>query len=1284
MAGDFYTLKLIADIDDKKSDSEIQKYISEIQKKVSMDEKSKIKITVTPITDKIQDPNNAKKYIEVQKDLVTVQATYNNQLGQTIQETGKFKVAEDGATESVKKSNTYVSQAASAQRNLATEMGAVIRRTLESAATLGLMYGALNQLRQGVEYIKDLDKELTNVQVVTGMSQESVEKLGMEYNGLAKTLGATTLEVTRGSIEWLRQGKSAEETQELLRSSMMLSKLAAMDSADATEKLTAIMNGFKMEASESGTVISKLISLDNAYATSSKEIATAMQYSANSAQQAGVEYDRLASYITVISSTTRKSSESIGQSLKTIFSRMQNIKLGKMWEDEATTINDVEKVLSRHNIALRESETEFRDMDKVLDDVAAKWSGLGETEQQALAGALSGLHQRENFLVLMENYGEVIKADEKQLEDLSLGEKRYAEYLESVEAAQNRVTASWEKLWQKALSGGAVSSVYELTDGFLQIVDSIGGIPTVLGLATSAMIAFNWATIAAFASNPVTIWVVAIGTAITAIGALLNSIETVDEKVSRINQERADNQNEIKSLREKMKVVEELSKTYKELNYTKKQRSLDAEETQKLIDVQNKLKDLAPDLYGSYDKYGNFLISSIDDVNNLTDAIQKQIDALILLEEQQSSDLADIGVSEFVESSRAKEYADRGFEYSEDIYYGNAIARKLSDSEIKEINDSYAEDLNTFKNSFKNMTYEAKLDAIEQFKESGQTELAEMFKSFMKELEIPKDERDDIVSALLPEDNTSAYDAGGETAESFYSGFKERISGISDESNIIDDLVGKSMSKGLELSDIKSVPEEYLSALEVENGLIQLNIDKVKELQLARAEEALSSAKEKLENNEIAKQEVDVLQLYYDQLLQSSQNTFGQFGQTAWAYDELLWTISNDALTAGYSFVDMENNALTSAQSIFEYMSQGDAQFNSVIAQIAQQTGMSIVEVMNLVKGEISRTAAYASSVMGGLGAGFMGAPFVPPPPPSSGGSMFPTPTIRPPSYSGGSSGGSSKDDKETKKAERLREIEKEISDARNDATKALKNQLKIYKEMVDERKKLLDTIKEERDYQQDLEEKQNNVADIQNQIAELSLDDSAEAQAQVLALQEQLADAQQELGNLEFEHGIDQQQTALDDELLRVENLVENAIMAIEGIDAGSLASFTSQLSTILAGLGSAVPQFHDGGVVGGRYESKENEQFAKLLRKEVVVTPDQMSNFMNKTLPTIMSGTPSVSSSLQGMEIGQLMNFNIGGNLDRNVLPSIEKIANMVVDKLNDNMLIRGTKRGAGLFSA
>ena len=152
--------------------------------------------------------------------------------------------------------------------NLGKEMSAVIRRTMESAATLGVIYGAINQFRQGIEYIKDLDKELTNVQVVTGMSEESVQALGMQYNSLAKEMGATTLEVAKGNLEWLRQGKTAQEANELVKSSLVLSKLGNLETAQSTEYLTSTLNGFKLEAEDSMGVIDKIIALDNSFSTS--------------------------------------------------------------------------------------------------------------------------------------------------------------------------------------------------------------------------------------------------------------------------------------------------------------------------------------------------------------------------------------------------------------------------------------------------------------------------------------------------------------------------------------------------------------------------------------------------------------------------------------------------------------------------------------------------------------------------------------------------------------------------------------------------------------------------------------------------------------------------------------------------------------------------------------------------------------------------------------------------------------------------------------------------------
>jgi len=130
------------------------------------------------------------------------------------------------------------------------------------------VYGSLRKIEEGTQFIKDLNKELTNVQIVTGMTAEEVDRLAVQYNKLAKEMGATTIQVAEGSLEWFRQGKTIEETSELMKSTLMLSKLGNLESAESTEYLTATLNGFKLEAEDASLVVDKLIDLDNQYATS--------------------------------------------------------------------------------------------------------------------------------------------------------------------------------------------------------------------------------------------------------------------------------------------------------------------------------------------------------------------------------------------------------------------------------------------------------------------------------------------------------------------------------------------------------------------------------------------------------------------------------------------------------------------------------------------------------------------------------------------------------------------------------------------------------------------------------------------------------------------------------------------------------------------------------------------------------------------------------------------------------------------------------------------------------
>ena len=236
---------------------------------------------------------------------------------------------------------------------------------------------------------------MTKIQVLQidgAKSNEEISNLAVQYNILAKEVGSTTTEVAKGSVEWLRQGKSIAETQELLKSTMYLSKLGNLDTAQSTEYLTAILNGFQLKTEDAITVVNKLIAIDNIAATSAGELATAMQYSSAIANETGISFDNLAAMIGAVSSNTRLSAEMIGQAFKTMAVRMQSVKAGEI-DETGMSLNNVEKTLANVGIALRDSKDSFRPLEDVIKDVAGVWGNLNEVQKQQISNAIAGQRQ---------------------------------------------------------------------------------------------------------------------------------------------------------------------------------------------------------------------------------------------------------------------------------------------------------------------------------------------------------------------------------------------------------------------------------------------------------------------------------------------------------------------------------------------------------------------------------------------------------------------------------------------------------------------------------------------------------------------------------------------------------------------------------------------------------------------------------------------------------------------------------------------------------------------------
>jgi TP901 family phage tail tape measure protein len=275
--------------------------------------------------------------------------------------------------------------------NMANKLKEVAKNTLEYKLLWGV-WGLLGDaIRSSVDKIKELDTAMVSIQLVTGQTNEQVRQLMLSYSDLAIELGVTTKQIADGSAEWFRQGKTIEEVNELLKASTILSVTGNMEASQSTELLTAALNGFRMEATEAMSLVDRFVEADLNFATSAEEIAVALQYVASSAQAAEINLDKIVGLITAVSSTTRMSAESIGNSLKTIISRMQNIKIGKFVDEEfGESLNDVEKTLGALGIAIRTSEQDWRSMEDVLDEVGSRWKEFTEIEQSAIATALGG------------------------------------------------------------------------------------------------------------------------------------------------------------------------------------------------------------------------------------------------------------------------------------------------------------------------------------------------------------------------------------------------------------------------------------------------------------------------------------------------------------------------------------------------------------------------------------------------------------------------------------------------------------------------------------------------------------------------------------------------------------------------------------------------------------------------------------------------------------------------------------------------------------------------------
>ena len=255
--------------------------------------------------------------------------------------------------------------------------------------------------------------------------------------------------------------------------------------------------------------------------------------------------------------------------------------------------------------------------------------------------------------------------------------------------------------------------------------------------------------------------------------------------------------------------------------------------------------------------------------------------------------------------------------------------------------------------------------------------------------------------------------------------------------------------------------------------------------------------------------------------------TQAQFAGVAGDISQMLYEL---AVKSEVMLVDEANNVLTSAAMIATALQNQTLNFAKATGQMLKLTV------------EDAQKAAQAIAKLFSFAGGFT--PYRPTMPTFSG---------------GGGSGGSSAESAE-KKA-----IDASIKSLEN-KKKALQDQIKVFKKYIDAQKESLKLIKEEKEFSDDLLKKNMSLAKLKAEIVILALDDSEEAKAQRLKLEEDAANMEVDIKEFTEDRKYDLQVEALD----KVQQQFEDGInKQIDGLNA-TIEKYREQSSAIKENTGS------------------------------------------------------------------------------------------------------------------
>lgn len=331
-----------------------------------------------------------------------------------------------------------------------------------------------NALREAVTEMKEMDKELTTIKMVTGASDSDISALRQQAFAGARDTGRTTSDYLSAAERFARAGYR-ENIQDLTKLSLVTQNVGGVTEDVASKFILAADAAWKMGGNTERlwSMLDGVASIADQNATDIGKIAEAYTVAGSAFANAGESERTFAALIGTTTAATQRSGSEMARGLQTILFRVRQVK-GELDDGEmieAEDISNAAKALDSVGISVLNDAKELKSFTEIMGELNEKWDTLNTKQKAYLQNALAGNRRGNILFALMDNYDVYMKQMEQYANSAGNALQKNEVYTESWAAQSERMKDAWTETVSLITSGG------ELQKGFAR--DTAGLLETI-------------------------------------------------------------------------------------------------------------------------------------------------------------------------------------------------------------------------------------------------------------------------------------------------------------------------------------------------------------------------------------------------------------------------------------------------------------------------------------------------------------------------------------------------------------------------------------------------------------------------------------------------------------------------------------------------------------------------------------------------------------------------------------------------------------------------------------